>query len=61
MACMIETTSSLRTLPSNVARRVQLIVPVRDAPWRSQLRRLQGAGFVKQFWDATAMKTTAVA
>lgn len=37
-------------------RRVHLFVPVREAPWRSQLRRLQGASFVRQFWDSTALK-----
>ncbi|CAK9017528.1 unnamed protein product [Durusdinium trenchii] len=37
-------------------RKVQMFAPVRDAPWRPQLRRLQGARFVQQFWDATAMR-----
>lgn len=37
-------------------RKVHLWVPIREAPWRSQLHRLRGATFAKQFWDATALK-----
>jgi len=36
-------------------RRVHLTVPVREAPWRAQLQRLQGASFMRQFWDSTSM------
>ncbi|CAJ1399742.1 unnamed protein product [Effrenium voratum] len=39
-------------------KKVHLFAPVRDAPWRPQLRRLAGAGFVQQFWDATASKAS---
>jgi hypothetical protein len=34
---------------------VHLTVPVREAPWREKLRRLEGATFLRQFWDSTAM------
>jgi len=37
-------------------RMVHLFVPVREAPWRPQLRRLSGATFVRQFWDSTALQ-----
>ncbi|CAK0892160.1 unnamed protein product, partial [Prorocentrum cordatum] len=37
-------------------RKVHLWVPIREAPWRSQLHRLRGATFVNRFWDATALK-----
>lgn len=36
--------------------KVHIFAPVRDAPWRSQLRRLEGTRLVQQFWDATAMR-----
>lgn len=35
---------------------VHLFTPVREAAWRPQLHRLQGATFVKQFWDSSALK-----
>jgi len=37
-------------------RKVHIWAPIREAPWRSQLHRLKGATFVRQFWDATALK-----
>lgn len=37
-------------------KKVHIFAPVRDAPWRPQLRRLEGARFVQHFWDATAMR-----
>ncbi|CAE7839857.1 unnamed protein product [Symbiodinium sp. KB8] len=37
-------------------KKVHLFVPVRDAPWRKQLRRLSNARFVQDFFDATALK-----
>lgn len=37
-------------------KKVRLFAPVRDAPWRSQLRRLSGARFVHGFWDVTAFQ-----
>lgn len=37
-------------------KKVHLLVPVRDAPWRKQLRRLSNARFVQDFFDATALK-----
>eukprot|EP00927_Polykrikos_kofoidii_P071553 TRINITY_DN67814_c0_g1_i1.p1 TRINITY_DN67814_c0_g1~~TRINITY_DN67814_c0_g1_i1.p1 ORF type:complete len:564 (-),score=107.73 TRINITY_DN67814_c0_g1_i1:133-1737(-) len=41
-------------------RKVHLVVPVRDKPWRGQLRRLEGCGFVKSFWDATAQQVVSM-
>mmetsp|Transcript_44487 Transcript_44487/g.127488 ORF Transcript_44487/g.127488 Transcript_44487/m.127488 type:complete len:537 (+) Transcript_44487:75-1685(+) len=51
---------SLDTLV-NRFKRVHLTIPVREAPWRSQLHRLKGASFVKQFWDSTALSDKALA
>ncbi|CAE8667897.1 unnamed protein product [Polarella glacialis] len=36
-------------------KKVHIFAPVREAPWRSQLRRLKGATLVQDFWDATSM------
>jgi len=41
----------------NKFKKVHLFVPVRDAPWRPQLKRLEGAAFVREFWDSTALKS----
>eukprot|EP00928_Gymnodinium_smaydae_P035149 TRINITY_DN24794_c0_g1_i1.p1 TRINITY_DN24794_c0_g1~~TRINITY_DN24794_c0_g1_i1.p1 ORF type:complete len:522 (-),score=104.14 TRINITY_DN24794_c0_g1_i1:189-1679(-) len=37
-------------------RKVQLVVPVREASWRPKLHRLSGAEFVTKFWDASALR-----
>lgn len=34
--------------------RVHLTVPVREAPWRQRLQKLEGTSLIQQFWDATA-------
>eukprot|EP00933_Yihiella_yeosuensis_P018144 TRINITY_DN15008_c0_g3_i1.p1 TRINITY_DN15008_c0_g3~~TRINITY_DN15008_c0_g3_i1.p1 ORF type:complete len:612 (-),score=138.84 TRINITY_DN15008_c0_g3_i1:289-2124(-) len=35
--------------------KVHIFAPVREASWRSHLKRLKGARFTQEFWDATGL------